>query len=175
MLEIKPHYQIKPQIKPVILKNNVPFVSCITRINGELIEDADDLDIVMPMYNLLEYSKNYRKTIGSLYNYYRDGLIDDANLNNFANNNVVSSNSFQYKNKITGNTYNIDSTTVPAAAGGARVANPNYDANNSGKNNVELAIPLKYLGNFCRALNIPLISSEVSLELKWNETCVITS
>ena len=54
--------------RPVILKNNALFVSCITRINGELIEDADDLDIVMPMYNLLEYSKNYRKAIGSLYN-----------------------------------------------------------------------------------------------------------
>ena len=44
--------------RPLISKNNAPFVSCITRINGELIEDADDLDIVMPMYNLLEYSKN---------------------------------------------------------------------------------------------------------------------
>ena len=52
--------------RPLILKNNAPFISCITRINGKLIEDADDLDIVMPMYNLLEYSKNYRKTIGSL-------------------------------------------------------------------------------------------------------------
>ena len=47
--------------RPVILKNNAPFVSCITRINGELIEDADDLDIVMSMYNLLGYSKNYGK------------------------------------------------------------------------------------------------------------------
>ena len=56
------------QNKPLILKNNAPFVSCMTRINGELIEDADDLDIVMPMFNLLEYSKNYNKTIGSLYN-----------------------------------------------------------------------------------------------------------
>ena len=120
------------QNRPLILKNNAPFVPCITRINNELIEGADDLDIVMPMYNLLEYSKNYRKTIGSLYNYYRDELNDDANLNNFADNNVVSSNSFQYKNKIIGNTYNVDSTIVPAA-GGARVANPNYDANNSGK------------------------------------------
>ena len=52
--------------KPLILKNNGPFISCITKINNELIEDAEDLDIVMPMYNLLEYSKNYRKTIGSL-------------------------------------------------------------------------------------------------------------
>ena len=162
------------QNKPVILKNNAPFVSCITRINGELIEDADDLDTLMPMDNLLEYSKNYRKTIGSLYHCYRDELTDDANLNNFANNNVVSSNSFQYKDKIIGNTYNIDSTIV-LAAGGARVVNPNYDANNSGKKNVELAIPLKYLGNFWRALNMPLISCEVSLELKWDKNFVITS
>ena len=162
------------QNRPLILKNNAPFVSCITRINNEFIEDGDDLDLVIPMYNLLEYSKNYRKTIGSLCNYFRDELHDDANLNNFAINNVVSSNSFQYKNKIIGNTYNVDSTIVPAADG-ARVANPNYDANNSGKKNVELAIPLKHLGNFWRALNIPLISCEVSLELKWNKTCVMTS
>ena len=130
------------QNRPLILKNNAPFVSCITRINNELVEDADDLDIVISMYNLLEYSKNYRKTIGSLYNYYRDELNDDANLNNVAKTNVVSSNSFQYKNKIIGNTYNVDSTIVPAG-GGARVGNPNYDANNSGKKNVELAITLK--------------------------------
>ena len=162
------------QNRPLILKNNALFVSCITRINNELIEDADDLDIVMPMSNLVEYSKNYRKTIGSLYNYYRDELNNDANLNNFASNNVVSSNSFQYKNKIIGNTYDVDSTIVPAA-GGARVANPNYDANNSGKKNIELAIPLKYLGNFWRALDILLISCEASLELEWNKNCVITS
>ena len=120
------------QNRPLILKNNAPFVSCTTRVNNELIEDADDFDIVMPMYNLLEYSKNYRKTIDSLYSYYRDELNDDANLNNFANNNVISSNSFQYKNKIIGNTYNVDSTIVPAG-GVARIANPSYDANNSGK------------------------------------------
>ena len=62
--------------RKLLLRNNAPFVSCITRINGELIEDVDDLDMVMPMYNLLEYSKNYRKAIGSLYSYYRyDKLI----------------------------------------------------------------------------------------------------
>ena len=65
------------QNRKLILKNDAPFVACITRINGEIIEDADDLDIVMPMYNLLEYSKNYRKTIGFLYNYYRDELSDN--------------------------------------------------------------------------------------------------
>ena len=80
------------QNRPLILKNNAPFISCITRINGELIEDADDLDIVIPMYNLLEYSKNCRKTIGSLYNYYRDELSDDADNNQFNNIKVGHSN-----------------------------------------------------------------------------------
>ena len=137
--------------RPLILKNNAPFVSCITRINGELIEDADDLDLVMSMYNLLAYSKNYRKTIGSLYNYYRYELSDDADDNNFDNIKVVNSNTFNYKNKVIGNTYNVN-----AGAQG-------YDVNENGTQEVELAIPLKYLGNFWRALNIPLISCEVSL------------
>ena len=112
------------QNRPLILKNIVPFISCITRINGELIEDADDLDIVMPMYSLLEYSKNYRKTIGSLYNCYRDELSDDTDNNQFNNIKVVNSNTFKYKNKI------IDNT------------------NNASTKDIELAIPLKYLGNF---------------------------
>ena len=116
----------------------------------------------MPMYNLLEYSKNYRKTIGSLYNYYRDELTNDNN-DNFANRNIVNSEAFKYKNKITGNTYNVD-----AGAEG-------YDVNKNGTQEIELAIPLKYLGNFWRALNIPLISCEVFLELKWNKKCAITS
>ena len=145
----------------LILKNNAPFVSCITRINGELIEDADDVDIVIPMYNLLEYSKNYRKTIGSSYNYYRDELTNDDN-DNFANINIVNSEAFKYKNKITGNTYNVDAGVQ------------GYHVNKNGTQEVELDIPLKYLGNFWRALNIPLISCEISLELKWNKNCVIT-
>ena len=162
------------QNRPLILKNNAPFISCITRINGELTEDTDDLDIVMPIYNLLEYSKNYRKTIRSLYNYYRDELSYENDNDNFDNIKVVNSEAFKYKNKITGNTYNVNSTILNPA-GNARIINPNYAANNSGKKSIELAIPLKYLGNFWRALNIPLISCEVSLELKWNKHCVITS
>ena len=114
--------------RPLILKNNAPFVSCITRINGELIEDANDLDIVIPMYNLLEYSKNYKKTIGSLYNYYRDELSDDADDNNFDNIKVVNSSTLKYKNKITGNTYNVD------------VGVDGYDVNKNGKQEIELAL-----------------------------------
>ena len=74
--------------RPLTLKNNAPFVSCITRI----------IDIVIPKYNLLEYSKNYRKTIGSLYNHYTDELTNDDN-DTFANRNVVNSEAFKYKKK----------------------------------------------------------------------------
>ena len=159
---------------PLILKNNAPFILCITKINNEFIEDADDLDIVMPVYNLLEHSKNYRKTIGSLYNYYRDELNDDADNDNFDNIKVVKSKAFKYKNKVIGNMYNVDAA-IPNPDGAGRIPNPNYNANKNGKQEVEIAIPLKYLGNIWRALNIPLISCKVSLELKWNKKCVITS
>ena len=57
--------------KKLIFKNNAPFIGCNSKFNGVLIDNAEDLDVVMPMYNLLEYSKNYRKT-GSLWNHYRD-------------------------------------------------------------------------------------------------------
>ena len=58
--------------KKLVFKNNAPFINCVSKINGVKIDNAEDLDVVMPMYNLLEYSKNYRKTTGSLWNYYRD-------------------------------------------------------------------------------------------------------
>ena len=85
-----------------------------------------------------------------MYNYYRDELSDDADNNQFNNIKVVNSKTFKYENKI------IDNT------------------NNVGIKDIELAIPLKYLGNFWRALNIPLTSCEVSLDLTWDKNCVIT-
>ena len=58
--------------KSVAFKNNAPFINCISKIHGIEIDNAEDLDVVIPMYNLLEYSKYYRKTTGSSCNYYRD-------------------------------------------------------------------------------------------------------
>ena len=96
---------------PVAFKNNAPFISCISKINGVLIENAEDLDIVMQMYKLLEYSKNYSKISASLSNYYRDELTDETNDDNGPNKNVVNSKSFKYKTSITGKTYNVAATT----------------------------------------------------------------
>ena len=140
--------------KKLALKNNAPFISCISKINGELIKNAEDLDIVMPMYNLLEYSKNYRKTTGSLFNYYRDEPNsctegDGADAINYS---IKDSDSFNSKTSITGE----------------------LEGNDTVKD-IEIAIPLKYLSNFWRNLDMPLTNCEVFLTLSWYEDCVITS
>ena len=89
--------------KKLAFKNNAPFTSCISKINNILIDNAEDLDVVIPMYNLIEYSKNYRKTTGNLWNYYRDepnsGLGGDNNNINYS---IKDSKSFDYKTSITG-------------------------------------------------------------------------
>ena len=137
--------------KKLALKNNAPFLSCISKINNTLIDNAEDLDIVMPMYNLLEYSKNYRKTIGTLWNYYRDapnsGAVENINYS------INNSKSFDYKTSIT----------------------EKLEGSNVEKDDTEIVVPLKYLGNFWRTLDMPLINCEVSFTLTWSENCVITS
>ena len=105
----------------------------------------------MPMYNLLGYSKNYRKTTGSLWNYYRDepnSSIDDNNVTH----SMLNSKSFDYKANFIENGMTHDNLT---------------------KNAVKIVIPLKYLSNFWRNLNIPLINCEVKLILTWFKNCVL--
>ena len=126
----------------------------------------------MPMYNLLQYSKNYSKTSGSLWNYYRDELADEVNDNNDPNKNVVDSKSFKYKTNITGSTYVARRITDEY---GNPADNPDHVANKRGTKEVEIVVPLKYIDNFWNSLNIPLINCEVSLALSWSATCVITS
>ena len=159
--------------RQVILKNNAPFISCISEINGVLVENTEDLDVVMPIYNFLTYGKNYSKTSASLWNYYRDELTDETNDNNGPNKNVINSKSFKYKTSITGSTYNVPRRITDDDGNPAN--NPNYDQYKRGTKEVEIAVPLKHLGNFWNSLNIPLVNCKVSLILIWSETCVITS
>ena len=81
-------------------KNNASFTNCISKINNVLIDNVEDLDIVMPMYNFLEYSKNYRKTTG---NFYRDEP-NYPPLNNYNADSIKNSESFKYKSSIPGKT-----------------------------------------------------------------------
>ena len=125
--------------KGVTFKNCAPFTKCISRINNTDIDNAQDIDIVMPMYNLIEYSDNYSKTSGSLWQYYKDD----------PNDNITQSESFKSKIKITGKT---------PAAGNTK--------------DVEIIVPLKYLSNFWRTLEMLLINCEVNLQLTWSTDCV---
>ena len=128
--------------KNLAFENNAPFINCISKINGVQIDKAEDLDVVIPMYNLLEYSKNYKKTTGSLWNYYIDEPSNPLNTN---------SESFKYKASITGK--------MPQS--------------NDSLTNAEDVIPVKYLSNFWRSLNIPLINCEIELVLTWSKNCVL--
>ena len=126
----------------VTFKNCAPFTKCISRINNTDINNAHDIDIVMSMHNLIEYSDNYSKTSGSLRQYYKD----------IPNDNLARSESFKYKVKITGKTP--------------------YNGNTK---DVEIIVPLKYLSNFWRTLEMPLINCEGNLKLTWSKDCVITN
>ena len=92
----------------LVFKNNAPFINCISKINGIKIDNAEDLDVVMPMYNLLEYSKNYRKTTGSLWNYYKDEP-NSSTVNNITHS-ILNSESFDYKANFIGSVTNNNLT-----------------------------------------------------------------
>ena len=137
--------------KKVIFKNCVPFTNCISEINNTQIDNAKDIDIVMPMYNLIEYSDNYAKTTGSLWQYCKDISARDNNnlIAEFTSGNTTDS--FNFKAKITSQT------------------------GNNGTKDVEIIVPLKYLSNFWRTLEMPLINCEVNLILTWPSTCVLVA
>ena len=131
------------------LKNCAPFTKCITKIDGATIDDVEDLDLAMPMYNLKEYSSNYSEKSGSSWFYSNDEATD-------SNGDIVNDKnfkSFKYKAKLL-------ETTIAQAA-------PN-EANRSLKNTI-IAVPLKYVSNFGRSLEMPLINCKVELKLKWTK------
>ena len=138
--------------KKLALKSNAPFTSCISKFNNTLIDNAKDI-VIMPMYNLLEYNKNYWITEGSWWNYYRDEPdIGVGSENNNVNYSIKDSKSFDYKTSITGKLEGVNTTK-----------------------DVEIVVPLKYLSNFWRTLDMPLINCEINLFLTWSEKCVLTS
>ena len=136
--------------KKVIFKNCAPFTNCISKINNTQIDNAEYIDIVMPMYNLIEYSDNYSKTSGSLWQYCKDIPAVNNNGAIVGFNGANATDSFNFKTKITGQT------------------------NNDGRIDVEIMVPLKYLSNFWTTLEMLLINCEVELILEWSANCVIS-
>ena len=123
------------------LKNCAPFTKCNLEINDEHVDTAENLDIVMPMYNLIEYSDNYK----------RDEPPEDDTVANLI---VNTSSSFKYKVNLLGN-------PVPT--------------NLIVRRNLKTVVPLKYLSNFFRSLEMPLINCKIKLNLTWKKECVLSN
>ena len=140
--------------KKVIFKNCAPFTNCISKINNTDIDNAKYIDIVMPMYNLIEFSDNYSRTSGSLWQYCKEipALNDNGAVVDFDGTN--NTDSIKFKTKITGQT---------------------GDCNNgiAGRVDIEIMVPLKCLSNFWITLEMPLINCELKLVLDWSGNCVI--
>ena len=133
-------------VTQVVFKNYSPFKNCRTEINDIFIDNADFINITIPMYNLIEYSEDYSETSGSLWNFTRGEIDNNADVTN------NNSSSFKYKTSIIGNT-----------------------ENNGIKNGLKITVPLKYLSNFWRSLEMPLINCKIELSLNWIEKCSLTA
>ena len=132
------------------LKNCAPFTKCNLEINNEHVDTAENLDIVMPMYNLIEYSDNYQDSSATIDQYKRDEPPDNID-DNLATN---TSSYFKYKVDLLGN---------PAVV------------NNVARRDLKVVEPLKYLSNFFRSLEMPLINCKIKLNLTWKKECVLST
>ena len=135
--------------KKVIFKKCAPLTNCISKINNTQVDNAKDIDIVMPMYNLIEYSDHYSEISGSLWQYYKD--IPAVNNNNVIVNFVEKNltDSFNFKAKMTSQT------------------------GDDGTKNVEIMVSIKHLSNFWRTLEMTSINCQINF--MWSTNCVIVS
>ena len=133
------------------LKNCAPVTKCNLEINDEHVDIAENLDITMPMYNLIEYSDNFQDSSATLYQYKRD---EPPEANAIANLTADNSSFFKYKVSLLGN--------------------PVLDGNIT-KRSVKVVVPLKYLSNFFRSLAMPLINCKIKLNLTWKKECVLSN
>ena len=123
------------------LKNCAPFTKCNLEINDEHVDTAENLDITMPMYNLIEYSDNYQDSSTTPYKYKRDEPPEANAINDLT---TDTSSSFKYKVSL--------------------LSNPVLDGNMT-KRSVKVVVPLKYLSNFFRSLEMPLINCKIKFNL----------
>ena len=133
------------------LKNCASFTKCSLEINDEHVDTAENLDITVPMYNLIEYSDNYQDSSATLYQYKRDEPPEDDTVADLTADN---SSSFKYRVSLLGN---------PVVA------------NNIARINVKVIVPLKYLSNFFRSLEVLLINCKIKLNLTWKKECVLST
>ena len=133
------------------LKKCAPFGKCNLKTNDKHVDTAENLDIVMPMYNLIEYSDNYQDSSATLYQYKRD---EPPEANATADLTAINSSSFNYKISLLGDPALDDNIT---------------------KFSVKVVVPLKYLSNFCRSVEMALIISKIKLNSTSKKECVLST
>ena len=130
--------------RKVIFRNCAAFTDCRSEINNAQVSNTKNIDVVMLMYNLIEYSENYSKRYGSLWQYWRDKTAVNNNGVIVAFNTANVTDLIKFKEKITGQT------------------------DDNGTKDIEIIVTLKYLSNFWRTLEMPLINCEINLILTWS-------
>ena len=145
----------------VAFKNCHPFIKCKIHLNDTHVEDSNNLDLIMNLYNLIEYSDNYSDSAASLYNFKRQ-----EPLANNANSTVADSSSFKYKSDLlrypSNSTVNNNVRALPANT------NPEWK-------NAQVIVPLKYISSFFRSLELPLINTKLYIELNYTKNSVIST
>ena len=136
----------------VAFKNSAPFKKYRTEINRTFVDDANFINITIPVYNLIEYSDNYSDASGILWQFKRDEQPIDIN-GVFINITAKNASSLKYKSIVIGNTV--------------------ADGANRQKENVKIVVPLKYLSNFWRSLEMPLIDYKDKFSLKWYKDYIL--
>ena len=130
-------------VAEVALNNCAPFRKCKTEMNEIYVDEAEFIDIAMPMYNLIEYSDNFSDTSWSLWQFKREEIEENVDLT--VNDQHIPNKSSLFKDK---------SSLI------------------TNKDGVKIAVPLKYLRIFWRSLEMPLINCKVELSLAWTPNCV---
>ena len=147
------------------IKNCHPFTRATFKLNNEQVDTPDNLDLTMNLYNILEYSDDYADTAGSLYQYKRPEPRD-------ANGNVVNLattlSSFKYQSgSVQKQLTPPNSENVPAKI------DPNFANAHRISKNIKIIRPLKYISNFFRNLELPLVNTKLYLELNWTKYSVL--
>ena len=132
--------------KKVAFKNCAPFKECRRETNETFVDETEHIYIAMPMYNLIEYRDNYSDISGSLWQFKRDEIGGHNDLTVDAQHIPNNLSLFKYKSSFI-----------------------------TDRNGVKIAVPLKYLSNFWRSLEMLLINCKVELSLEWYESCILSS
>ena len=149
----------------VAIKNCHPFTRATFKLNNEQVDNAGNLDLTMNLYDMLEYGDNYAETTGSLYQYKRPEPIDN-------NGNVVNLGTALSSIKYQSGLVHKQLTTPDLENAPANI-DPNFAEAHRIWKNIKIAVPLKYISNFFRNLELPLINTKLYMELNWTKYSVL--